>query len=130
MSLSCRIFISVFIIFIFFTLRENVHSVVFWMWRNILFKAGAISEFKKTATGTEPATIWFVNEHSTILTNGSVCVIGWFFVYELSSCGFDSPGSHLKMFCFWLIPGQYIFSIPPENITNLEVFCCSLGACM
>ena len=43
-----------------------------------------------TATGVEPTTTQFVNEHSAIQPNW---LNGWVFVYELSGSGFESSSS-------------------------------------
>ena len=64
------------------------HSIVAWMSRNFLLETGAKSEVSVTATGLEPRTTFFVNEHSAIWPNG------WVFVYELSGSGFESSCSH------------------------------------
>ena len=49
-----------------------------------------------TATGLEPTTTSFINEHSTIQSNWQVWLNGWVFVYELSGCEFESSCSHLN----------------------------------
>ena len=49
--------------------RVNLHSLVAWMSRNFLLERGTISEVWVTATGLEPTTTYFVNEHSTIWPN-------------------------------------------------------------
>ena len=49
--------------------RVNPHSIVAWMSRNSLLEAGAKSEGEVTATGLEPRTTYFLNEHSTIWLN-------------------------------------------------------------
>ena len=51
------------------SLRVNQHSTVSWMSRNSLLESGAISQDQVTATGLEPTTTYFVNEHSTIWSN-------------------------------------------------------------
>ena len=49
--------------------RVNPHSILAWMSRNPLPDAGAKSEGEATATGLEPRTTWFLNEHLTIWPN-------------------------------------------------------------
>ena len=44
----------------------NPHSIVASMSRNSLLETGEKSETQVTATGLEPTTTYFVNEHSTI----------------------------------------------------------------
>ena len=46
--------------------RVNPYSIVTLMSRNSLLEVGAKSEVQVTATELEPATTYFVNEHSTI----------------------------------------------------------------
>ena len=53
-------------------------------------------DIKATATGLEPRTTWFVNEHSTIWPNRPVWPNGSVFVYELSVSGFEASCSHLN----------------------------------
>ena len=52
--------------------RVNPHSIVVWMSRNSLLKAGAKFEVEVITTGPEPRTIYFLSEHSTIWSNWSV----------------------------------------------------------
>ena len=69
--------------------RVNPHFIVTWMSRNSLLEIGTISEVQVTATGLEPLTNEFINEHSS-----PHCV--WLSViYELNDCGFESHCSHL-----------------------------------
>ena len=56
----------------------------------------ALYPFKVTATGFEPTTTLFVNEHSMILPNWPVWLNGWVFLYKLSGCGFESRCCLLK----------------------------------
>ena len=46
--------------------RLNPHTIVAWVSRNSLLKAGAKSEVCVTATGLALTTTYFVNEHSTM----------------------------------------------------------------
>ena len=65
------------------------------MSRNYLLKTGPMSEIYVTATGFEPTTAYFVNEHSTSWPDWPVWLNSWVFIYKLSSCGFVSLCSHL-----------------------------------
>ena len=50
-------------------LRVNPHSRIGWMSRNHLLEPFEKSEGEVTATGLEPITAYFLNEHSTIWPN-------------------------------------------------------------
>ena len=75
--------------------RVNPHSTFVWMSGNFLLETGAKSEVYMTATGLEPTTSEFVNEHQLF---GQTWLNGWVLVYELSGCGFESSCSHLSSF--------------------------------
>ena len=49
--------------------KVNPSSIIAWMSRSSLIEAGATSEVSVTATGLEPRTTEFVNEHWTIWPN-------------------------------------------------------------
>ena len=46
--------------------RVNPHCIVAWMSRKSLLEAGVKSEVQVTATGFEPRTTYFINEHWAI----------------------------------------------------------------
>ena len=64
--------------------RVNPNSLVAWLSRNSLVEAGAESEGKVTATGLEPRTTSFLNEHSTIWANcPNDWAVFWLFISKV-----------------------------------------------
>ena len=86
-----------------------------------------------SATGLEPRTTYYVNEHSNIWPNWPN---GWVFLYELSSSGFEFSCSHDNwLICDWYSSratlGISFFRVPTKddeysiNWRNNIQHCCS-----
>ena len=66
--------------------RVNPNSLVAWLSTNSLVEAGAESECKVTATGLQPRTTSFLNEHCTIWANcPNDWAVFWLFICKVYS---------------------------------------------
>ena len=88
--------------------RVNPLSIIAWMSRNSLLKAGVKSKFKwlqlergftlkrvrDIRTCNQMQRTDKYSQHSSIIW--PVWLNGWVFLYELSGCGFESSCSHLN----------------------------------